>query len=56
VCRAAVRWGGGGIGGAEGEGTLESWIEAGALVTELAERHPRTSGVRELHTAVTRAS
>lgn len=26
------------------------------IVTELAERHPRTSGVRELHTAVTRAS
>ncbi|MFD0319358.1 helix-turn-helix transcriptional regulator [Streptomyces flavalbus] len=24
------------------------------IVTELAERHPRTSGVRELHTAVTR--
>ncbi|MFJ1673201.1 helix-turn-helix domain-containing protein [Streptomyces bottropensis] len=26
------------------------------IVTELAERHPRTSGVRELHTAMTRAS
>ncbi|WP_367325947.1 helix-turn-helix domain-containing protein [Streptomyces sp. HUAS ZL42] len=26
------------------------------IVTELAERHPRTSGVRELHTVVTRAS
>jgi len=25
------------------------------IVTELAERHPRTSGVRELHAAVTRA-
>lgn len=24
------------------------------IVTELAERHPRTSGVRELHAAVTR--
>jgi hypothetical protein len=23
------------------------------IVTELAERHPRTSGVRELHTALT---
>ncbi|MDX2935582.1 helix-turn-helix domain-containing protein [Streptomyces ipomoeae] len=26
-----------------------------SIVNELAERHPRTSGVRELHTAVTRA-
>ncbi|MER5582315.1 hypothetical protein ABT090_11805 [Streptomyces asoensis] len=25
------------------------------IVIELAERHPSTSGVRELHTAVTRA-
>ncbi|WP_443044846.1 hypothetical protein [Streptomyces sp. Go40/10] len=25
------------------------------IVTELTDRHPRTSGVRELHTAVTQA-
>lgn len=36
-------------------GEVHDWPAIRRIVIELAERHPGTSGVRELHTAVTRA-